>query len=211
VDACPDIALSRTAPAVAEVATFGSLGVSHDGSTWSAAGGGGAEITFGSKAWHGFPSGPYGPENDVAELRAGPWLQAIARGHGLVLEGGAKVHLGGVYHASWGTFDLRPAIGTGEFEGGRSPLWSMTFAWGVSSEPGRYYAGGACVGPHGLWGVTPERAPHAIGLASVLNVFGTYRRATQLDAWEVVVGIEVSPTWALPPYSWARLIGFRPD
>ena len=208
---CPDVALSRAAPAVAEVATFGSIGAAHDGSTWSAAGGGGAELTFGGKVWRGFPSGAYGPENDFAELRAGPWFQAIARAHGAIFEVGPKVHLGATYHASWGTFDVRPAIGTGEFAGGSSALTSLTFAYGVHSEPGRYYDGGACVGRDGhLFGVTPEEKPKAFGLASVLNVFGTYRRATDLPAWEVVIGIEVSPTWALPPYSWARLIGFRP-
>jgi hypothetical protein len=210
LDVCPDIGLSRSAPATAEVATFGSLGASHDGSTWSVAGGGGTELTFGGKLWRGFPSGPYGKENSFAELRAGPWFQAIVRAHGVVYEVGPKVHLGATYHASWGTFDVRPAIGTGEFATGRSALTSLTLAYGVHSEPGRYYTGGACVGPNGLWGVTPEEKPKAFGLASVLNVFGTYRRATDLPAWEVVVGIEVSPTWALPPYSWSRLIGFPP-
>lgn len=210
MDTCADVGLSRATPAVVEVSSFAMAGASRDRTAWSATAGGGGELTFGGAAWRGFPSGRYGPENGVAELRAGVWGQVTTRAHGVVYEVGPKVHLGALYHASWGTFDLRPAIGTGAFASGRSAVMSLGLGYGIRSEPDRYYDGGACVGPHGLYDISPPKKPAPIANASVIRIVGTIRRATDLGTWEVVLGIEISPTWALPPYAWSRLIGARP-
>ncbi|MDF2695486.1 MAG: hypothetical protein K0S65_3869 [Labilithrix sp.] len=211
METCAGVSIPLSAPAVAEVAVVGSVGAARDESRWSVAGGGGAEITFGGRLWNGFPSGDYGRANSAAELRAGPWASITTRAHGVIFEAGPKVHLGAVYHASWGTFDLRPAIGTGEFAAGHSALTSLTVAYGVRSEPRRYYDQDACVEGKRLVFMGPPKKPALFALASVYRVFGTYRRAIELPAWEVVLGIEVSPDWVLPPYSWSRLIGFPPQ
>ena len=101
---CADVALEMASPAVTEASVLGAIGASEQGDAWSASVGGGTELTFGTPLWRGFPSGPYGERLDLAELRAGPWFAVFTRAHGVVVEGGPKLHLGAVYHASWGTF-----------------------------------------------------------------------------------------------------------
>jgi hypothetical protein len=53
--------------------------------------------------------------------------------------------------------------------------------------------------------------PPVFAEASVARLFVTYRHAFDLDeSREVVVGVELSPTFFLPPYSWWRFGGGPP-
>lgn len=191
-------------PAQLEWSYWASGGASYlDGGRLVPAAGIGAELTFGAITYVGLPAGSiYGPRLGRAELRVGPWIGAATHAGGSLLEGGVKIHLGAVYHASLGTFDLRFGSGYGEHPDGRSPLGSLTFAYGVRSALGRY-----SVREHD----EAPPLPKTSGLASVARLFITYRRGFDKEAsQEIMLGIELTPLFLLPPYSWFRLAGGPP-
>lgn len=162
-------------------------------------GGVGAEITTGLLSYAGFPSGPYGRRLGRAELRVGPWMQALAGSRRDAIEGGIKLHLGAAYHASFGTYDIRMGLGYGTFVEHREPYASITFAYGIRSALSRYSEHGPC---------DPVAMPRGIATASVVRLFVSYRRPILLPSGdEVLFGLELSPTFLLPPYSWFRLGG----
>jgi hypothetical protein len=199
------LALFREAtPARWEWAYWNSLGALRSSTpAWGASGGIGAELTFGALTYPGFPSGPYGPKLGRAELRTGLWGQAVTRAAGGLVEAGLKLHLGALYHASWGTFDLRAGGGYGAFERERRPHVNITFNYGVRSTLSRYSQRGA----H-----EPRPIPRQLALTSVARLFATYRReVSQQAASELVIGLELSPTFLLPPYSAWRFAGGWPQ
>lgn len=165
----------------------------------------GAEWTLEVLRYHGFPSGYYGRKKGDAELRAGPWMYGATRSAGGLLEGGLKLHLGGIYHASFSTWDLRLGAGYGAFEKGRTPHASATLGMGVRSALGRYP-------PHRreVYRDTPAK-PSLLGEASVARVVVTLRQAFDAErSREWVLGVELSPTFLLPPYGLMRFAGGPP-
>ena len=116
----------------------------------------------------------------------GPWLAAATRGGGGVVEGGLKLHFGGVYAPRWGTFELRASAGEGSFARARSPFVGASVLWGLRVVPGRERERGFC---------DPERPAADVALASLLRVFSTYRRSTSGSDAELSFGLELSPSW----------------
>jgi hypothetical protein len=166
----------------------------------------GAETTFGPVLrWRGFPAGGRWQRDfdREAELRVGAWASGATRLEGGLLEGGATVHLGAVNHAEWGSFDARAGGGYGTIEAARSPYVVVALAWGTRSFQERY---GDCGPVHG------SGSPPAHGFGSVLRPVLTVRRSLDgLAVTQLTVGIELSPTFLLPPYSWWRLAGGPSD
>ena len=160
----------------------------------------GGELTAGFLTYSGFPSGPYGYRLGKAELRIGSWAMAtVGRGSARV-EAGPTLKWGSLYHASWGTFGLRPGVGYGAF--GSRAHGSLTLTYGVYSALGRYTRRGHC---------DPKPEPKPIALASVARLFVTVRRSfAKAELEEIVVGIELSPSFLFPPYNLFRLGGGPP-
>ena len=199
---CILLLLREATPARWEWAYFNSLGALRSNvKGWGGGAAGiGSELTTGVLTYRGFPAGPY---TSGAELRAGFWGDGVTRPAGGLLEGGVKLHLGALYHASWGTFDLRAGGGYGAFVRERSPHLNLTFAYGVRSAPARYSERGVC---------DPRPVPKRWGLVSVARLFITYRRELLAGSREseLVLGLELSPTFLFPPYNWYRLGGGPP-
>jgi hypothetical protein len=165
----------------------------------------GFELTSELLRYHGFPSGYYGKQRGDAEIRVGPWVSAATRASGGLVEGGLKLHLGGIYHASFGTWDARLGAGYGAYTLDRSAHVTATLAYGVRGVLSRHPRERAQ-----SWSETPP-APRALAEATVARIFVTLRQAFQLDETrELVVGVELSPTFLLPPYSWLRFGGGPP-
>lgn len=196
---CVDLAVHSAAPAKFEWSYWAAGGALLGGARRSAgaSAGIGTELTLGLAQYRGFPSGVPSTANQ-AELRAGPWFAAATQQDGGLIEGGVKLHVGAVYHASWGTYELRAGAGYGAFPDGRAFHWAATFAWGVRSVPKRYTLRGFC-------DPVPERATFAE--ASIARLLVTYRRAFDDAGHQLLIGIELSPTFLLPPYGGARLSG----
>lgn len=173
-----------------------------EGSDPRLCGGLGAELTSGLLSYSGFPAGPFPRGRNRAELRGGVWGAGQTRSWGGLIEGGFLLDLGAAYHASWGTFDLRAGGGYGAFVEGPGSHMVATLAYGVRSVPARYVRRGRG---------SPLPLPKAVALASVVRIFVTGRQSLgDGRASELVVGIEVSPTFCLPPHSWFKLMGGPP-
>jgi hypothetical protein len=197
---------TRTSPATVEWTYWTWGGASwvtraSEGLSAGAAVGVGTEATVSVLRYPGFPSSPtYGRANGDAEVRAGAWLLAGTRAAGAFAEGGLKVHLGAVYHASWGTFDLRVGAGYGAFGPDRADHASISFVYGIRSVVERYQ-----------WGVGPLPPPPSVAEASVARLFATYRHSIDRpNVSELVIGVELSPTFFLPPVTWFRIGGGPP-
>jgi hypothetical protein len=165
----------------------------------------GGELTFEILRYDGFPSGWYGGDKGDAELRLGPWVSAATRASGGLVEGGVKLHLGGIFHASFGTWDLRIGGGHAAYEDSPAPHMTGTFAYGVRSALARY--------PRDRRETWSDRLPQPklIAEASVARLFVTYRLAFDLaETRELVFGVELSPTFLLPPHTLWRLGGGPP-
>lgn len=147
--------------------------------------GAGAEGSVPVLRWRGFPSG-YGGHR--SELRAGVFAFGATRLGGGLVEGGVLADVTSAYHASWGTFTARLGGGYGMAPSDR-PHATVTLLYGVRS----------ALDHHGV----PR-----FDEASVARLFLTHRRS--LDAHEWVVGVELSPTFFLPPITWWRLAGGPP-
>jgi hypothetical protein len=164
---------------------------------WKPSFGLGAELAWVVGRYHGFPSGSYYGSHGDAEVAVGAWGAASARGERGLVEGGLKVHDGGGWHASWGTFDLRAGAGYARFGEGRAGHAVVTIAYGVRSALFRY---------------DDRRAQQALrGKTDVARVFATYRRALDgSSASEIVLGLELSPTFFFAPTTWWRVGGGPP-
>lgn len=174
----------------------GDARTSDDG--WKPAFGLGAEIAWVVARHHSFPSGAYGGWHGDAELGVGAWASAGLRGDRGLVEGGLKIHDGGGWHASWGTFDLRLGAGWASFGEARAGHAVIGVVYGVRSALFRY----------------DERRgrPAVRGKTDVARVFGTFRRALDgSKASEIVLGIELSPTFFFEPLTWWRVGGGPPE
>lgn len=160
----------------------------------------GLELTAGILDWAGPPlSGAAsetkaGPTGYRAELRLGPWAYAETRaGDGAVAEGGVTFHFGTtndnlarlVDIVPAGMFDLRLGGGYGAFPAGRAPHYAVALGWGYRVAPERSTWGGGC---------DPEPAPALLTDATVFRLVTTARHSPELDAWEIGVALELSPT-----------------
>ncbi len=164
---------------------------------WTPSFGLGAELAWVVGRYHGFPSGAYHGAHGDAEVGVGAWGAASTRGERGLVEGGLKVHDGGGWHASWGTFDLRVGAGYARFGEGRAGHGVATLAYGVRSALFRY---------------DDYRTRDALrGKTDVARVFATYRRALDgSSASEIVLGLELSPTFFFEPTTWWRVGGGPP-
>jgi hypothetical protein len=106
---------SASIPARSESVYWTSLGFRPASPRWMA--GIGAELTWELLEYEGFPADD--GRGWPAEVRAGPWAAGSLRGADGLVEGGLKVHGGGVRHASRGRFDLRAGLGYGPSRAGR--------------------------------------------------------------------------------------------
>lgn len=179
---------------------------SRHGSNAGGQGAIGGELTLQALRYHGFPSGPcYAREKGDAEIRLGPWVSGATREAGGLVEGGLKAHLGGIYHASFGTWDVRGGAGYGAFADGLDPHATATLAYGARSALARY--------PRTRRQAYSEQPPEprSFAEASIARIFITYRYALDRDNLrEIMVGVELSPTFLLPPYSLFRFGGGPP-
>jgi hypothetical protein len=172
----------------------------------------GGEITTGVLEYSGFPSRPErwtsrrpGRQNR-AELRIGPWAAAQTRSAGGLLEAGLTAHLGTTDDSlkrltSFGVFDLRLGAGYGAFVDERSPYAMAALAWGIRTVFERHTWGGAC---------DPVPPPEPVADATLVRIVATARRAVDLPASEITIGLELSPTIAFVPMRLHRK-RFRPD
>lgn len=170
------------------------------GDRWDATAGVGAELDTALLRYPGFPAhAGAGIFRNEAELRLGVWSAGAVRPQGGLVESGAALNLSATGHAVFGTFGLRVGSGYGAFGSGRSGHGNITLTYGLRAVSGRYLKQGSC---------EPEPIPKPVLLASVARLFVTYRRAiADGNDWETVVGLELSPTFLLPPYQWSKLAG----
>ncbi len=204
--ACIAVLYHRAQPAKLDLATWTSAGVvareRGAGTPADAQLAVGAELTTELARYRGFPSGPYGPHNGLAEIRVGPWVQAATSLPGGLVEAGLKTHVSALYHASWGTFDLRGGLGYGAFAEGRSPHAVATLTYGVRSFVRRHKYFGAC---------DPVPRADAFEAGNVARLFVTARAPLDFPgAHQLVVGIELSPLFFAPPLSWFKVAGGPP-
>jgi hypothetical protein len=160
----------------------------------------GTELTFHLFEYHGFPAARGSNLYSRAEVRIGPWASAAERfSIGSVVEGGAKMHFGGIAAPSWGTFDARAGFGYGAFETERAPHFVVTVLWGIHGVAARFTRRGYC---------DPPAIPRSFAEASVFRLFVTHRRTFDGEgSAETVIGIEVSHSYLLAPYGGTRLWG----
>ena len=144
------------------------------------------------------------------ELRAGPWAAATASFPGFALEGGLSIDLGMTSHSEWGNGTLRVGAGEADLGGGERPAISMTFAYGVRSVLARYSWGGGCVTSHGIEPDNPGRPAQRFAHASGARLFVTLREDADRRT-AIIAGVELEPTFFLPPYSLSRFGGGEPE
>jgi hypothetical protein len=196
---CPALTVPDEVPRGLEATYFTSAGYASANSAGKRAHpavfAAGVELTGSGFRWRGFPSG-YSGAHARSELRYGAYLMGGTRIYGGLVEGGAVLDVTSLYHASWGTFTLRGGAGYGAFPDERATYASATMIYGVRSVLAHF---GGC-----------RTAGRAIPEASVARLFATHRRAFREEAFEWVFGIELSPTFFLPPVTWWRLAGGPP-
>ena len=200
---CVDVAIVEVKPARIEWAYWLSGGalLGAFGRSASPMVGLGTELTRQAFVYRGFPAGGPGWLS-LSELRWGPWFAASTRDEGGLVEAGVDLKWTGIHAPTWGTWDLRGGAGYGAFEQGRAAFASATFLWGARSVRARYHQRGYC---------DPPAMAATVGEGSGWRVFVTYRSGFSRSAdREVVVGIELSPSMLLPPWSCNRWTGNRP-
>ncbi|NUP06826.1 MAG: hypothetical protein HOW73_12310 [Polyangiaceae bacterium] len=132
------------------------------------------------------------------EWRLGPWTQTCLGSAFGLQEAGLILTFTQVDHAQWGTFDVRAGGGYGVVDGIAMPHLTLTASGGVRSFWGRY-------------GNRRDLLKMLPAFGSVMRLYGTTRLRPELSSpWEVTFGLEVEPTFLLPPYSWGRLGGAHP-
>lgn len=185
---CVDLAIVDVDPAKLEWGYWVLGGAVHRSETGSfrPTVGLGSELTVPMAQFVGFPAG-YGPLAGRAEVRAGVWGAALLRGEAELIEGGVKLHLGGVYEPNqWGTFDARIGAGSGVQMSNRLAYGSVSLLWGLRLVPARKTARSYCA---------PVTRPKIFAESSVIRLFVTGRRAFDApDIREIAVGVEMSPS-----------------
>lgn len=181
----------------AEWTFFDSVGAARFDGGWRPTFGVGAELAWVVARYHGFPSGSYYGAHGDAEVSIGPWAAASTRGRDGVVEAGLAIHDGGGWHASWGSFDLRVGAGYGLFDRVRSGHAVVTLGYGVRSALFRY--------------TENHQPPTVPGKVDVARLFGTMRAPFDGRGAELVLGVELSPSFFFPPLTWWRVGGGPPQ
>lgn len=193
---CIALLMRDAIPAVAEASWWlmagGGVRLPGDGARDGlAVFGAGAEVTAGLAQ-----RGPQAMYGGPVELRWGPWVSVLTDLHGARSEGGLLLSAGQVRHARWGTYALRLGGGLGEDGLGLSPHLVATLTGGVRYVKARYSERGAC---------EPPKPPQADAFASGVRLFASARAALAPEhPWQLTFGIEIEPTFLLPPYSLTR-------
>lgn len=209
--ACADVGLSFARPALAEWSDWigvgggiARIGQPDHSAVFALRVGGGVDFSIariGSEQRYGGP----------VEVRSGPWLGAETTFRTSTLEGGLMLDFGQTAHARWGTFALRVGGGVQLQDERWAPAGSVTLSWGVRSVLGRYSDGGGCVRANGRTEIVEPGVPRrSHAHASGIRIFGTGRLDGDGHAM-LVFGVEIEPTFVLPPYSGGRFIGTRPN
>ncbi len=183
---CPDVAIEDVEPANTEWGYWALAGALRrlEDRTWHPSIGVGSEVTWGVARYVGFPADG-SPWAGRAEIRSGPWGTALLQGTHGILEGGLKLHIGGIYNPKWGTLDTRAGVGTGTRPGSRDPHATLTFLWGLRLVPGRTTYRSVCA---------PPTTPKAFAQSQVLRLFVTGRRLLVSDkGYQLAVGVELGP------------------
>ena len=165
---------------------------------WVGAGGGSRETPGGDEAFGEFDVGLDMTFRfalaDPFEFRLGPFLN-VSLSEGIALgETGLQITFSEDDHAQWGTFDLRAGGGNGLVFGELIPHYVVTATGGIRSFKNRF-----------------DSSQDLVSFGSVFRAFGTVRlRPESGFPIDVSFGIELEPTFLLPPYSWSKLAGARP-
>ncbi len=198
--ACVAILKRDATPAILEGTHYLSVAydAQHPDGTQRLQVGTGAELTlpavnFGPRYHYG---GPF-------EFRLGPWGHVGSRLPGSFVEGGIVTTFGQQSHAQWGTFGLRAGVGYGDLIADDTSHLTITLTGGIHQFTERYSSRGVC-------DPVPEPATFAYG--SILRLFATGRRALddRGDGWQLTFGLELSPTFFLPPHAGPKWIGAPP-
>lgn len=125
------------------------------------------------------------------EFRLGPFFNT-AVGEGMAIgETGLELTFSEDGHAQWGTFDVRAGGGNGLVFGELVPHWVVTASGGIRSFGNRF-----------------DDSKDLVSFGSVFRAYGTLRlRPDSGYPVDVSFGIEVEPSFLLPPYSLMKLIG----
>lgn len=163
--------------------------------TWDVGAGVGTRIlpedgleTFGEFGFGGelsFQVGTFEATGNRFELRTGPFVQTALSDASVLGEVRASLVFTEEDHAQYGTFDLRVGGGYGAVFGEPLPHLVVTATGGIRSFRNRF---------------TPEKPDLAFG--SVLRLFLTTRWRPGTDyPFDAVFGLELEPTFLLPPWS----------
>ncbi len=165
---------------------------------WVGAGGGSRAIPEGDEAFGEFDvgmdmtfrfalAGPF-------EFRVGPFVN-VALSEGMALgETGLELTFSEDDHAQWGTFDIRAGGGNGLIFGELIPHYVVTATGGIRSFKNRF-----------------DGSRDLVSLGSVLRLFATARIRPESEYWlDASFGLELEPSFLLPPYSWMKLAGSGP-
>jgi hypothetical protein len=177
------------------------------------AGGGNGAWTFGvgmeatAGLWtfsSGTPERPHAGtlrSGDRFQLRGGPWASAVTDGKGIRGEGGVLVLYSVDRKSPWIVPAVRLGAGWGNDQLGKVAHLVTVFTLGPRSAPDRWRRS------------TVESEPEApLAFVSGFRTFVMMRAAFAGDApYQLTFGIELEPTFLLPPYSWRKFFGGDPN
>jgi hypothetical protein len=131
-------------------------------------------------------------------LRGGPWGEVWTAFEDVAADGGLGLVLGSG-HSKIGAFGARLGAGQRSYERARRTELVATVTWGAHFFPQRWDEN---LGDDGCEEPTP------IGVGSVARFFGTYRADTDFRHAEWLFGVELTPTFFVPP-TWRHFMGER--
>ncbi len=193
--ACAAVWRVQRLPSAVEATHYLSAAAVADGSKAGAAQlGMGAELTPASTTFGpGYTSGRY-------ELRVGAWGAGATSFPAAMLEGGLSAFLGQVNHG--GRVGLRIGTGFGDAVAGDRAHGTVTALVGLHQFIQRFSKTGCGV---------PPATPRIFEFGSVLRLFATGRRGLKgSDRPQWTFGLELSPTFFLPPYGRGKWYGGGP-
>jgi hypothetical protein len=145
-----------------------------------------------------FPQPPGGDNGGRVSLRLGPFLafeSPLDRWSG---EGGLSLALRQERFEAWGSLNLRVGGGVDDLRHGYAV---GVVAWGIYGERRVEHCGG-CGHP------TPPYREPTFAITEGLRLYAALRRGPSVPA-EWTFGIELQPTWLLPPYDREKWLGYH--
>jgi len=137
---------------------------------------------------------PGGDNGGRIQLRLGPWLAfetPLDRWRG---EGGLSLALRQERFEAWGTLGLRLGAGLDDLT---RRYWVGVLSWGLYGERPRQTCGGTCPGSNPP--SPPKPSAPTFGITEGVRLYAALRREAVLGN-EWTFGVELQPTWFLPPY-----------